>query len=35
MDGSWGLGKNELDQIHKIHKILGIPLQALLDKMKK
>jgi hypothetical protein len=28
-------GENELDQIQKIHKILGTPPQALLDKMKK
>lgn len=28
-------GVNELDQIQKIHDILGTPPQALLDKMKK
>eukprot|EP01028_Stygiella_incarcerata_P012076 TRINITY_DN7260_c0_g1_i1.p1 TRINITY_DN7260_c0_g1~~TRINITY_DN7260_c0_g1_i1.p1 ORF type:complete len:577 (-),score=119.88 TRINITY_DN7260_c0_g1_i1:435-2165(-) len=28
-------GTNELDQIHKIHKILGTPPRHILDKMKK
>ncbi|KAG0576676.1 hypothetical protein KC19_5G098500 [Ceratodon purpureus] len=28
-------GNNELDQINKIHKILGTPPQALVDKMKR
>lgn len=28
-------GNNELDQIQKIHEILGTPPQTLLDKMKK
>ena len=28
-------GNNELDQIHKIHNILGTPNQKLLDKFKK
>ena len=29
------LGRNELDQINKIHKILGTPPQALVDKMRR
>lgn len=28
-------GDNELDQIHKIHNILGTPPQELLDKFQK
>jgi len=28
-------GENELDQIHKIHNVLGTPPQSLLDKFKK
>lgn len=28
-------GNNELDQIHKIHSVLGTPPPAILDKMKK
>jgi renal tumor antigen len=28
-------GENELDQIHKIHNILGTPPQELLDKFQK
>lgn len=28
-------GNNELDQIHKIHNILGVPQRELLDKFKK
>jgi len=28
-------GNNELDQVHKIHNILGTPSQELLDKFQK
>ena len=28
-------GKNELDQVHKIHKILGTPDQKVLERFKK
>jgi len=28
-------GENELDQIHKIHNVLGTPPQSLIDKFKK
>lgn len=33
--GFYDAGNNELDQIQKIHKILGTPPVALLEKMKR